>query len=159
MANGINYTGDLPRYVLDRLFDNLTNTSRLFDNLTNTSRLFDNLTNTSRLFDNLTNTSRLFDNLTNTSYNCCIVGSIPVCHYMGLQPCRLAWNHFAYSLTEMLTIGTMSICFEIITRGTKSKFQLTIGVFSIVFAMSVLRKLQNSWIHWRCNTNCDINGE
>ena len=80
MANGINYTGDLPRYVLDRLFDNLTNTSRLFDNLTNTSRLF----------DNLTNTSRLFDNLTNTSYNCCIVGSIPVCHYMGLQPCRLA---------------------------------------------------------------------
>ena len=24
MADGINYTGDLPRYVLDRLFDNLT---------------------------------------------------------------------------------------------------------------------------------------
>ena len=24
MANGINYTGDLQRYVLDRLFDNLT---------------------------------------------------------------------------------------------------------------------------------------
>ena len=24
MADGINYTGDLSRYVLDRLFDNLT---------------------------------------------------------------------------------------------------------------------------------------
>ena len=24
MADGINYTGDLPHYVLDRLFDNLT---------------------------------------------------------------------------------------------------------------------------------------
>ena len=27
MADGINYTDDLPRYVLDRLFDNLTNKS------------------------------------------------------------------------------------------------------------------------------------
>ena len=27
MADGINYTGDLPRYVLDRLFDNLTDKS------------------------------------------------------------------------------------------------------------------------------------
>ncbi len=29
MADGINYTGDLPRYVLDRLFDNLTDKSVL----------------------------------------------------------------------------------------------------------------------------------
>ncbi len=29
MADGINYTGDLPRYVLDRLFDNLTDKSYL----------------------------------------------------------------------------------------------------------------------------------
>ena len=29
MANGINYTGDLQRYVLDRLFDNLTDKSYL----------------------------------------------------------------------------------------------------------------------------------
>ena len=27
MADGINYTGDLPRYVLDRLFVNLTDKS------------------------------------------------------------------------------------------------------------------------------------
>ena len=27
MADGINYTGELPRYVLDRLFDNLTDKS------------------------------------------------------------------------------------------------------------------------------------
>ena len=27
MADGINYTGDLPRYVLHRLFDNLTDKS------------------------------------------------------------------------------------------------------------------------------------
>ena len=27
MAGGINYTGDLARYVLDRLFDNLTDKS------------------------------------------------------------------------------------------------------------------------------------
>ena len=27
MADGINYTGNLPRYVLDRLFDNLTDKS------------------------------------------------------------------------------------------------------------------------------------
>ena len=27
MADSINYTGDLPRYVLDRLFDNLTDKS------------------------------------------------------------------------------------------------------------------------------------
>ena len=27
MADGINYTGDLPRYVFDRLFDNLTDKS------------------------------------------------------------------------------------------------------------------------------------
>ena len=27
MADGINYTGDLPRFVLDRLFDNLTDKS------------------------------------------------------------------------------------------------------------------------------------
>ena len=29
----------------------------------------------------------------------------------------------------------------IITRGTKSKFQLTIGVFSIAFAMSMIEKV------------------
>ena len=29
---------------------------------------------------------------------------------------------------------------RIITRGTNSKFQLTIGVFSIAFAMSVIEK-------------------
>ena len=29
MSDGINYTGDLPRYVLDRLFDNLTDKSYL----------------------------------------------------------------------------------------------------------------------------------
>ena len=29
MADGINYTGHLPRYVLDRLFDNLTDKSYL----------------------------------------------------------------------------------------------------------------------------------
>ncbi len=27
MADGFNYTGDLPRYVFDRLFDNLTDKS------------------------------------------------------------------------------------------------------------------------------------
>ena len=27
MGDGINYTGDLPRYVLHRLFDNLTDKS------------------------------------------------------------------------------------------------------------------------------------
>ena len=27
MADGINYTGDLPRYALDRLFDNMTDKS------------------------------------------------------------------------------------------------------------------------------------
>ena len=27
MADGFNYTGDLPRYVLDRLFDNVTDNS------------------------------------------------------------------------------------------------------------------------------------
>ena len=27
MADGINYTGDLPRYILDHLFDNLTGKS------------------------------------------------------------------------------------------------------------------------------------
>ena len=27
MADGINYTGDLPRYVFDRIFDNLTDKS------------------------------------------------------------------------------------------------------------------------------------
>ena len=27
MADGVNHTGDLPRYVLDRLFDNLTDKS------------------------------------------------------------------------------------------------------------------------------------
>ena len=26
-SEGVNYTGDLPRYVLDRLFDNLTDKS------------------------------------------------------------------------------------------------------------------------------------
>ena len=29
MANGINYSGDFPRYVLERLFDNLTDKSNL----------------------------------------------------------------------------------------------------------------------------------
>ena len=69
MADGINYTSDLARYVLDCLIDNLTD-----------------------------------------------------------------------KFTEMLMIGTVSICFEI-TRGTKSKFQPTIGIFSIAFAMSVIEKV------------------
>ena len=70
MADDINYTGDLPCYVLDRLFDNLTNKS--YGNV-----------------DDRNNVDLL----------------------------------------------------RIITHGTKSKFQLTIGVFSITFAMSVIEKV------------------
>ena len=69
MADGINYTGDLPRYVLDRLFDNLTNKSY--------------------------------------------------------------WNVDDRNNVDMLRITT---------RETNSKFQLTIGVFSIAFVMSVIEK-------------------
>ena len=70
MADGINYTGDLPRYVLDRLFDNLTDKSY--------------------------------------------------------------WN-----VDDRNNVGML----RIITRETKSKFQLTIGIFSIVFVMTVIEKL------------------
>ena len=72
MADGINYTVDLPCYVLDRLVDNLTDKSY--------------------------------------------------------------WHIDNRNNVDML---------RIITRETKSKFQLTIGVFSIAFVMSWLR---NSWI-------------
>ncbi len=70
MADGINYTGDLPHYVLDRLFDNLTD--KYYRNV-----------------DDLNNVDLL----------------------------------------------------RIITHGSNSKFQLTIGVFSIAFAMSVIEKV------------------
>ena len=69
MADGINYTGDLPRYVLNRLFDNLTDKSY--------------------------------------------------------------WNVDDRNNVDMV---------RIITREAKSKFQLTIGVFSIAFVMSVIEK-------------------
>ena len=69
MVDGINYSGDLPRYVLDRLFDNLTYTS--YGNV-----------------DDRNNVAML----------------------------------------------------RIITRETKSKFQLTIVVFSIAFVVSVIEK-------------------
>ena len=65
-----NYTGGLPRYVLDRLFDNLRDKS-----------------------------------------------------YLNVDD----WNK-----VDLL---------RIITRRTKSKCQLTIGVFSIAFAMSVIEKV------------------
>ena len=66
MADGINYTGYLPRYVLDRLFDNLTDKSY--------------------------------------------------------------WNVDDRNNVDLLR------------NNHKSKFQLTIGVFSIVFVMSVIEK-------------------
>ena len=66
----INYTGNLPRYVLDRLFDNLTGKSY--------------------------------------------------------------WN-----VDDRNNVGLL----RMITREAKSKFQLTIGVFSIAFAMSVIGKV------------------
>ena len=69
MADGINYTGDLSRYVLDRLFDNLTDKSY--------------------------------------------------------------WNVDDRNNVNML---------RIITHQAKSKFQLTIWVFSIAFVMSVIKK-------------------
>ena len=70
MANGINYTDDLPCYVLDRLFDNLTDKSY--------------------------------------------------------------WNVDDRNNVDLL---------RIITRGSNSKFQLTIREFSIAFAMSVFEKV------------------
>ena len=70
MADGINYTGDLPRYVLDRLFDNLTGKSY--------------------------------------------------------------WNVDDRNNVDLL---------RIITCRSNSKFQLTIGIFSIAFAMSVIEKV------------------
>ena len=70
MADGINYTGCLPRYVLDHFFDNLTDKSY--------------------------------------------------------------WNVDDRNNVNFL---------RIFTRGTKSKFQLTIRVFSIAFAMSVMEKV------------------
>ena len=87
MADGINYTGDLLGYVLDRLFDNLTDKS----------------------YSNADDRNNV----------------------------------------DML---------RIITRESKWKFQLTIGVFSIAFVMSVIEKctefltmkyeLRNKcWIH------------
>ena len=69
MANGINYTHDLPRYVLDRLFDNFTH----------------------KFYRNVDDRNNV----------------------------------------DML---------RIISRETNSKFQLTIGVFSIAFVMSVIEK-------------------
>ena len=69
-----NYTGDLARYVLDRLFDNLTNKSY--------------------------------------------------------------WNVDDRNNVDLL---------RIITRGSNSKCQLTIGVFSIVFAMSMQYELRYKW--------------
>ena len=69
MADGISFTGDLPRYVLDCLFDNLTDKSY--------------------------------------------------------------WNVDDRNNVDML---------RIITRETKSKFQLTFGVFSMAFVMSVIEK-------------------
>ena len=70
MADGINYTGDLPRYVLESLFDNLTDKSY--------------------------------------------------------------WNVDDRNKVDLL---------RIITRGSNTKLQLTIGEFSIAFAMSVTRGL------------------
>ena len=70
MADGINYTGDLPRYVLDSLFDNLTDKSY--------------------------------------------------------------WNVDNRNNVDLLWI---------ITHGSNSKCQLTIGIFSIAFAMSVIEKV------------------
>ncbi len=70
MADGIKYTGDLPRYVLDHLFDNLTYKSY--------------------------------------------------------------WNVDDRNNVDLL---------RIITSGGNSKFQLTIGVFLIEFAMSVIEKV------------------
>ena len=70
MADGINYTGDLPRYVLVRLFDNLTDKSY--------------------------------------------------------------WNVDNRNNVDLV---------RIITRGSNSKCQLTIGVFSIAFAMSAIEKI------------------
>ncbi len=69
MADGINYTGDLLRYVLDRLFDSLTNKSY--------------------------------------------------------------WNVVDRNNVDLL---------RIITRGSNSKFQLTIRVFSIAFLISLIEK-------------------
>ena len=71
MADGINYTDDLPRNVLDRLFYNLTDKS--------------------------------------------------------------CWHFDDLNNVDMLRIITRS-------RKTKSKFHLTIGVFSIAFVMSVIEK-------------------
>ena len=91
MADGINYTHDLPRYVLDRLFDNLTDKSY--------------------------------------------------------------WN-----VDDRNNVGML----RIITRETKSKFQLTIGVFSTAFAMSVIEKftefLNMLTTQWELRY-MDINGE
>ena len=70
MANSINCTGDLPRYVLDSLFYNLTDKSY--------------------------------------------------------------WNVDDRNNVNLL---------RIITRGSKSNFQLTIGVFAIAFAISVIEKI------------------
>ena len=70
MAEGINYTGDLPRYVLGRLFDHLTD--------------------------------------------------------------KCDWTVDDRNNVDLL---------RIITRGTKSKFQLTIRVFLIAFAMLVIEKV------------------
>ena len=70
MADRINYTGDLPRYVLDRLFENLTD--------------------------------------------------------------ECYWNVDDRNNVHLL---------RIITCGSNSKFQLTIGVLSIAFAMLVIEKV------------------
>ena len=88
MADGIiNYTDNLPRYVLDHLFDNLTDKSY--------------------------------------------------------------WNVDDWTNVDML---------RIITRETKSNFQLTIGVFLIAFVMSVIEKFtefQNTpTMKYELQTNC-----
>ena len=80
MVGGINYTGDLPLYVFDRLIDNLADKSY--------------------------------------------------------------WNVDNRNNVDLLWI---------ITRGTQSKFQLTIRVFSITFAMSVIEKVTNKQINKQTN--------
>ncbi len=90
MADGTNYSGDLPRYVLDRLFDNLSGKS----------------------YSNVDDRNNV----------------------------------------DML---------QIITRETKSKFQLTIRVFRIAFVMSVIEKftefLNTLTMKYELQNKCWIN--
>ena len=88
MADGINYTDDLPRYVFDRLFYNLTDKSY--------------------------------------------------------------WNVDDRNNVDML---------RIISHRPSRNFNWKSEYFRSRLWCRWLRNLQNSWIRWRCNTNCDINGE